>query len=329
MKAIQLSYLPLIQAWLRRSGYLRLSVQIYHCEHRQPWRPDATETSVFHSPGPASASGNPYDHTSHTFVPPPHDHPTNILEKLLDVFLPFSSRWHNLLLHLPHPLIARLIGNNDIALPSLTALNITISGPTMGAEPLKIPESATNLHNVVFFANDLRTDAYIFPWAQLTTLSTFGYLHIYECIEIFYLCPNLSSVSLSDIHGSLVEEQHSNSHALLPDLAYLSLSLWKDGAALLDHLILPSLQKADLSFHSLVSLKPELTSIISMFRRSSCPLNTLRLWGKYFLEEDVVELVQRVPTVQELEVQYNGEHYASDQVSEILDRRVANQVRDG
>lgn len=222
--------------------------------------------------------------------------------------------------------MVRLIGNRNIAIPNLATLNITVPVLPLEMERqrsqvLEIPESATNLHSVVFFVGELRTDTFIFPWAQLTTLSVFGYVHICECLEILYLCPNLSSLSFHDIRGTLVEGRHSNTHALLSNLTNLTLSVSCDGAALLDHLILPSLRQAHLLFHTLESLQRELTSIMSMFHRSSCPLSELHLWGRYVLEEHLVELVQCIPTMQELQATYNDMDHVSDRIYKMLETR--------
>jgi hypothetical protein len=268
----------------------------------------------------------PGDSLDDTFATSPHDFPVS-LNCVLDNFISFSSQWHKLYLHLPLPAMRRLIGNEDVALPTLAILDFDIVGSTgakEGEKLIQIPKSAINLHSITFSCDELDIHTLLLPWSQLTELSITNLIDVEECIQFCRLCPNLTNLDLSAIGGSL--DGRILPEAILPNLISLYLGARADIDGLLDHLTFPSLQEALISFSTSAGRKAEL---ISLFRRSSCPIRALCLWADGFLEEDLIDLVQSVPTLQELNVSKNGNSFVTERIATMLAQRTADTVHNG
>jgi len=250
------------------------------------------------------------------------------LNCVLDNFISFSSQWHKLYLHLPLPAMRRLIGNEDVALPTLAILDFDILGSTgakEGEKLIQIPKSAINLHSITFRCDELDIHTLLLPWSQLTELSITNLIDVEECIQFCRLCPNLTNLDLSAIGGSL--DGRILPEAILPNLISLTLGARAGIDGLLDHLTFPSLQEALIfSFNTSAGRKAEL---ISLFRRSSCPIRALYLWADGFLEEDLIDLVQSVPTLQELDVSKNGNSFVTERIATMLAQRTADMAHSG
>jgi len=161
-------------------------------------------------------------------------------QDLMDVLIPFASRWSNLALHLPQPLVEWLLCNSDVSTSPLETLSLTITTSLVEGNPLMFTPTASRLRNITVSVDSLIPPLLKFPWSQLTELRSGGILEMQYCFDIFRLCPSLTHLSLRNIQDP--SDAAGRPVVTMPRLSWLELGAWHSALGpLLDNLAVPSL----------------------------------------------------------------------------------------
>jgi hypothetical protein len=195
-------------------------------------------------------------------------------------------------------MIEKLIGSQDIS--ALTNLKIVITN---------------RLRNLSVMHVRFDQDKSSFPWAQLTEFDA-AYIDVNECFDILDQCHNLSRLCLRDVSGSY--NGVTRPRVLMPNLVSLELQVEIDIGLFWDNLTLPRLREGNFGFWFDDSWpKSELFTLLD---HSSCPLCTLQI-TRFISEEDLVECVERIPTLRNVIWGLKNKSRLPAQVSRMLAQR--------
>ncbi|KIM91617.1 hypothetical protein PILCRDRAFT_810904 [Piloderma croceum F 1598] len=221
----------------------------------------------------------------------------------LDILIPFSSRWYNLDLHLPQSLAERIVGNNDLPVPTLTTLSLWVSTLLRADKPLLFSRKAISLRNITLLVETLIPSLFNFPWAQITEFRPNSIVDTYDCFEIFRLCPQLIRLQLRNISS---DQFDGNDHALarMPQLSWLHLVSYGSIGPLLDNLVVPSLREIHLEVD--LNRRWPKTQLLVMLSRSSSPLEVLTIHRTRRVTSNmaanITELFESIQTLQRISV---------------------------
>ena len=261
--SLRLAQMPLIEAWLARSGNLPLSIQIIGCVD-------------------FAISGS---------------------NDLLDIFIPFSSRWYNLDLWLPQPLVEKIVCNNDFSMPFLAILSLAISTVLDDDKPLLFSRKATRLRSITVSVDRMIPPLLNFPWAQITELRSDSIIDIHDCFDIFRLCPQLTHLQLRNISQDPFDGNNRVLARML-NLSWLRLFSHGDLGPLLDNLIVPSLHEIHLEVN-FDTIWPK-SQLIALASRSSSPFEIFTFWNTSrqanIMEADIVECFESIQTLRDMYV---------------------------
>ena len=214
-------------------------------------------------------------------------------QEFVDALVPFVPQIKCLTICAPQSMIAKLIGSQDVS--RLTNLEIDVP-KALDTEPVNvsISHSATNLHNlsVAYVAHFWLDRARLcFPWAQLTEFKA-AYISPDQCFDILRQCHKLSRLCLTEVEGPY--NGVPRLPILMPNIVSLELDLKHGIDFFWNYLTLPRLRECTLGFWFEDSWPK--SGFFSLVDRSSCPLRTLRV-SRWISEEDLVECVERMPTL--------------------------------
>lgn len=191
-------------------------------------------------------------------------------------------------------------------LPRLERLTFRPMGPKSLTEKVDVFEDAPRLRHLSLGPNVCASQLNL-PWPQLKSFSTAGACDIVSLCDTFQMCPNLVecevdlAVSPSRISRSPVRLEH------LETMRVRGESLQ---ANFFDYLELPALRTLHIEFtdaakyqSSAVKDLPHhwIPRLISLIKRSSCPLSQLDMKGS-FEKGHLMRLLEVTPTLQELKI---------------------------
>jgi len=142
--------------------------------------------------------------------------------------------------------------------------------------------------------------------------------------DIFELCPQLLSlVVAARLNPSVLPIPFHQGHLLHSCIRRLSMSVDAHPAVIgqfLDGLYLPCLQELQLCFDDPkdeMDLWPG-TAILELRKRCLPPLAKVVIGGKFILEEDLVDFLQRMRNLEQLEVMYTMHDLVTPRVRNLL-----------
>ncbi|KAE9405442.1 hypothetical protein BT96DRAFT_916167, partial [Gymnopus androsaceus JB14] len=221
-----------------------------------------------------------------------------------------SHRWRNLSFRGnfspdSHP---GLFANPSIAFPALETVEIDMSdydGDEAFPAELGLFQHAPRLHALSLFGYvDVATQG--FPWGQITTLELdTGLLNVYPVIAV---CPNLQVIGLRadfDIGYETPDDPLTSKHVVSFSITGTFTRHNSDTIeAILSSFTFPSLRSLELAHTNRTNIPPypywpkgELQKLLS---RSRCSVTLLSLRGLSLSGEDAVNLLQQVPSLQDL-----------------------------
>lgn len=227
---------------------------------------------------------------------------------VLDSFIPYSARWHNLALIMSNTTMVNFFAKPGITLSSLRTLMLRLSGRS---QHLGIALSAHCLRSVALLTSrGVRPDPHLLdlPWSLLTHLSVTSLEgSIDDGYDILMKCSALTHCSLSAV-ASTLSAIADRPPIRMKNLCSLHLTTNRNPGCFLDTLILPCLIQLEIDFVD-VKLEPTIwprTQVTSLVTRSSCRVQSLILRNKIILETDLVECCQCIPSLRHLLVTGNG-----------------------
>jgi hypothetical protein len=235
-------------------------------------------------------------------------------QDFVNALVPFIPQIKCLTIYAPQSMIGKLIGSQDVS--ALTNLKIVITNALDG-EPLNISHSATSLRNLSVMHVGFDRDKLRLPWAQLTEFDAAS-IGLDQCFDILRQCHNLSRLCLRDVVG--VYNGVIRSPILMPNLVSLELEDEHRIEFFWNNLTLPRLRECGFSFWFEDSWpKSELFALLD---RSSCHLCTLQITN-FISEEDLVECVERIPTLRNVIWGPKNDSRLPFRVSRMLAQRAA------
>jgi hypothetical protein len=244
---------------------------------------------------------------------------SNQEQDLVNALVPFTPQIKDLTIYAPQSMIEKLIGGQDIS--ALTNLKIVITIPLDG-KPLNISHSATRLRNLTIKNARFNLDKLRFPWAQLSEFQVVAAsTDLNQCLDILRQCHNLSRLCLQDV--SVWSDGVTRPPVLMPNLVSLELHIQHHIGIFWNTLTLPKLREGGFWFWFDDSWpKSELFALLD---RSSCPLCTLQITG-FISEEDLVECVERIPTLRNVIWDSENKSRLPVRVSRMLAQRAASAM---
>ena len=232
---------------------------------------------------------------------------------VLDVFIPYSARWHNVALFMSNANLSDLFAK--ITLPSLRTLILRVSGRP---QQIMLTSSVTNIGLVM--SRGIRPDprVFVFPWSQLSHLSVISLSgSIDDGYDILSHCTALIHCSLSAVGST--SGPRTSPPCCLPNLVTLLLTTHLDSGPLLDSLLLPCLRHLEIDFVD-IDHEPGTwpkTQVTSLVTRSSCRLRSLILRHKKISKADLVECCRCIPSLQRLLVTGSRENLVPSETLEL------------
>jgi hypothetical protein len=113
-----------------------------------------------------------------------HDPYTSMPDAVMDVYIPFLSRWCHIHLVSLHSM-AEKIFNSDVPTPMSESVSITIAGVNY-ARPFSLSSTAKRLRDIYIYPKSL-IHFVKFPLAQLTEVRMADLMGPWFCIEVFRL----------------------------------------------------------------------------------------------------------------------------------------------
>lgn len=209
---------------------------------------------------------------------------------------------------------------------ALESLEICFTADTLFQGSLFIAESATRLRKLkIRTGSSMQPRRLIFPWAQLTHFISTSPLDTDECLQVFRLCPGVENLYLRMKWGSIVDAPLTP--CPLPELTSLGLCPSGKADILFDSIITPRLRQLKLDLYSYGGT-PDAAhewpkeALLSLFSRSSCPLEELALHGKCIKEDDLADFVRLVPTLVKIVIIYQGKDIVPSPIVDILTTRI-------
>jgi hypothetical protein len=257
----------LLEEWLVRSGQHPLSV---------------------HLDGGYDTSGEPW---------PEYFSPGSHVMKTMEIIMCHSERWHDFSSDMPLKGLHALAGI-EYRLPLLTSVKATGADHTEDGELIQIFRFAPRLQTVGL--DCLYLDQITLPLHQLTTLKAF--FRDSSCLVSLRCARGLVKCSLK---GSYFwPEEISPLVAHLSQLTSLKATSHMSCLShLLDGLALPSIRTLKLST---VSTTFPHRNFISLINRSTCFLTRLRLTEVSISDNDLLECLRVVPSLNNLELRYTS-----------------------
>ncbi|CAA7258732.1 unnamed protein product [Cyclocybe aegerita] len=137
-------------------------------------------------------------------------------------------------------------------------------------------------------------------WDSITDIYASAF-YLDECLEMFHRAPRLVSAAFPFIIGG--DETHTllESRLTLPSLKYLHLGHERGVSisALLDKIALPALE--ELSYDGSEKTL-EVPPFVSLLTRSACPLRILTLTSSPVDEENIINLLSKIPSLKRLSI---------------------------
>ncbi|KAF7979227.1 hypothetical protein HWV62_67 [Athelia sp. TMB] len=218
-------------------------------------------------------------------------------QSLLDLILPYSTRWAHASIHSVMPDTLTVLKGN---LPILESVAVIFSAWPNSYAPF---ESAPKLRRIDALADDLLNGAAL-PWAQLTEVEVSD-SSVRQCLAIINKLPNVVSynVTLSSSSEDPVAELYGGPPIRLVNLKHLNVTGEADISGFHESLELPALisytyQEAEES----VTLW-KMTALSSLIARSSCLVKDIDiLLTSAVGEDDAVLLLQHTPSLETLDL---------------------------
>jgi hypothetical protein len=236
---------------------------------------------------------------------------------VLDTILSCCDRWEHIELSLPQAMLANLaaakgripwlqhlvVRYKDIRFPwslpiTLPPIDTFETAPSLRHLELEPPEGAN------FKA----------PWSQLTTVIARAF-PLDTCMDMLVECPNVEKLLVLDI---LQPEAAPRSPIQLTRLRMLEAETYT--SALLDQLLLPALVELKISITD-VRMQRHLISLLS---RSSCSLLQLYLGHSRLSDLELIEVLQKTPSLIHLDLDGNSAASLTDNVLNQLTHRCAD-----
>ena len=233
-------------------------------------------------------------------------------QDFVNALIPFIPQIKCLTIYAPQSMIEKLIGSQDVS--ALTNLKIIITNALDG-EPLNISHSATSLRNLSITHFRFDRDKLHFPWAQLTEFDA-ACIGPGQCFDFLRQCHNLSRLCLKDVSG--LDNGVTHPPILMANLVSLELEVEHRIEYFWNNLTLPRLRECSLWFWFEDSWPK--SELFALFDRSSCPLCTLHITG-FISEEDLVECVERIPTLKNVIWGFQNDSRLPLRVSRMLAQR--------
>lgn len=235
-----------------------------------------------------------------------HGLSSNFPSAVLNILIPYSSRWQNLSLFMSNKILADLFAKPGLTLSSLKTFMLHMQGRP---QRFKIGPSATGLRTVTLLVSRIQRDPHTLdlPWAQLTNLClTFMAGSLGDGYDILAQCFALTHCTLCSMGSATGAIDRPPIR--LPNLSSLRLMTNRNPEHLLDALVLPCLIQLEIDFID-TSFEPNIwpkTQVMALVARSSCHLQSLTLRDKVIPEGDLVECCRCMPSLVHLMVTDRG-----------------------
>jgi hypothetical protein len=216
-----------------------------------------------------------------------------------------------------------MLNNPEVPVPSLESLDLVISNKLKEDDRFTISNTATRLRTLHLSSSHLNARFFNLAWPSLTHFSAASALTFDDCHDIFRQSANLQLCSLRCIRDCPDFQPHPEALIVVPQLRSFELHPHGDVGPLLDVLVLPSLRIMHIEFRDwdIPRLWPK-SRVLALLSRSSCSIERLILAGKMISEDDLVECVERVPSLRDLVVTFREEEsLLTDRVRAMLDGR--------
>ncbi|KAF8971940.1 hypothetical protein BDZ97DRAFT_1154471 [Flammula alnicola] len=228
-----------------------------------------------------------------------------------------SSRWRDLTYEGPSSLLSYFVGESQWA-SQLQTLKLDIYG-SQSAGQFKLGDFKPTPTTLRIKGLDLKS--VVIEWNNITHMQA-RHIPVDNCWELFRIAPRMTHCQLEDVLNIKAPDPFPRPHTpiLHPTLQVLELSLTNYSfGPVLNNVSLPSLK----SYTSDVGggyLKTE--SLISLFLRSSCSLQTLTLLDLGLHVLDLVDLSRATPDLRHLDLKLYDRSGAN--VTERIFRRFSN-----
>lgn len=231
---------------------------------------------------------------------------------IFNILIRFSDRWKDVAFFLPTPCLQKL-STPKHTFPLLNTLSICPSGgQSNNEEEIGVFIIASHLRDVGLSSVFLRT--VILPWENITTLRA-KTVFVDECLEVLRLTPHLTSCIFSKI-------VHGNDGYALPivplvlclETLYIGVEVRADESPLLDLITLPQLRS--LTYDSDHDIRHE--NLLAFLRRSSCPLESLKLSSFAGNEDNLINLLSTTPKLRILHIYVHSTGIFTDRVVRML-----------
>ncbi|KAJ7584398.1 hypothetical protein C8J56DRAFT_950945 [Mycena floridula] len=233
-----------------------------------------------------------------------------------------SSRWQRLSLFVPTNCLTRLM---DSEMPLLTNLTIGSSTPPFTTD---ISSKAPRLTSISFQGVYQDPRSWQIPSFNLTELRSRFCLDVQDILKLFGSAPLLESVTVRV--GTMTIPPSPKYMTRLPKLVSLTLQSGSDDCSrLFTHLDVPALKHLEISAHRAPFTTEFLmaSALIDCVVRCRSPLRKVafKLKGFAVLEEDLKEMIQKIPTLVQIFTGASGLDQGPPAIVELLAERRSGQ----